>query len=259
MRTSILSRLAAAVVSLTAATAAQAEGFATANVQVLQGFNFKDVSGNGNNTRAGDMNTVTFNYYGTHAYGDLLFFADLTRTRGAFVNAFTGGPDGRTNVYSELQPRFGFGKIFGKNPVPFFKDFGPAFELNQGYNFFAYLGGFGGDFNLPGPYVAGMNLYYRYDQFSYHSWQATLYWGVPFKVGPANMVLAGFADLSGAKNPNDGNLGLDIMTQPQLLVDVGAPFGVPSRFWFGTEYYIHRAPGHALSSAPQLMVQYTLR
>ena len=83
MRTSILSRLAAAAVAITAATSAHAEGFATANVQVLQAWNMNDPL-NGNNPSKGDQTVVTFNYFGTHAFGDLLMFVDLNRARGHF-------------------------------------------------------------------------------------------------------------------------------------------------------------------------------
>ena len=261
MRTSILSRLAAAVVALSAGTAAHAQGFATANVQILQAWNMNDPL-LGNNPSNGDQTVVTFNYFGTHAFGDLLMFVDLNRARGHFDPRFPGDPaaGGDSHVYGEVQPRFGINKILGREgPIAIFKDFGPAFELNQGENFYAYLGGVGGDFNLPGPYVAGLNLYYRYDKFVKDTWQATAYWGVPVDLGFTTLSLQGFADFSGFKtDAPGGDDGLDIVTQPQLVFDVLKHMGKPGLLWAGAEWYVHVNPNRDMQ-ALQAMLQWTLR
>jgi nucleoside-specific outer membrane channel protein Tsx len=257
MRTSTLSRLAAALVAICAATAAHADGFATANVQVLQAWNMDDqpttVPTNG------DQTVVTFNYFGTHRFGDLLFFLDVNRAHGHFLDG-AGNNAGDSKVYGELQPRFGINKILGRQgPIAIFKDFGPAFELNQGENFYAYLGGVGGDFNLPGPYVAGLNVYYRYDKFVKDTWQATAYWGIPVDLGFTTMSLQGFADFSGFKSDFAGvKDGLDVMTQPQVVFDVLKHMGTPGKLWVGAEWYVHLNPNRD-TQALQAMLQWTLR
>jgi hypothetical protein len=104
--------------------------------------------------------------------------------------------------------------------------------------------------------VAGLNVYYRYDNFALHTWQVSPWWDVPFKLGPVSMVFNGFIDITTNK---DGDL--DIMTQPELLVDVGAFAGSPGKFHVGVEWYLHSftdflGQGQTVS-APQLMVQWT--
>jgi nucleoside-specific outer membrane channel protein Tsx len=266
MRTIVPRRISFAVALAAAlttglATSARADqpGFATANVQVLQAWNMNDPL-SGNNPTSGDQTVVTFNYYGTWDYGDLLMFADLNRARGHFEPRFPGDPNAGEDarVYGEVQPRFGVGKILGlQGPIGIFRDLGPAFELNQGNDFYAYLAGVGGDLALPRPYVTGVNLYYRYDKFVRHGWQATLYWGVPFEVGPVPFALAGFADFAEGEDV-DGSSGLDLMAQPQLLVDVGSLAGKPGRYWAGAEWWVHRNPVRD-TQALQAMVQWTLR
>jgi nucleoside-specific outer membrane channel protein Tsx len=268
MRTSLPRRLSTAAAVLAAgliglaATPARAQqpGFATANVQVLNAWNMDDPL-SGNNPTKGDQTVVTFNYFGTWDYGDVNFFVDFNRARGHFEERFPGDPNAGedSRVYGEIAPRFALGKMVGlKAPVlGIFRDLGPAFELNQGNNFYAYLAGIGGDFALPRPYVAGVNVYYRYDKFVRHGWQATFYWGVPFKVGPVPFALAGFADFAEGED-TDGSSGLDLMTQPQLLVDVGSFAGKPGRLWAGAEWWVHRNPVRD-TQALQAMLQWTLR
>jgi nucleoside-specific outer membrane channel protein Tsx len=258
MRTTLPRRLSTAAALLAAgfvglaATPARGDqpGFATANVQVLNAWNMEDPA-TGNDPSKGDQTVVTFNYFGTWDLGDLNFFVDLNRARGHF------GDGSDAKAYGEIAPRLGLGKAFGLK-VPGFRDLGPAFELNHGGNFYAYLAGIGGDFALPGPYVAGLNVYYRYDKFVKNTWQATAYWGIPFKVGPVGMAFKGFADFTKGENFAGTESGLDLMTQPELLVDVGAFFGKPNRFWAGTEYWLHAHPQKD-TQALQAMLEWTLR
>ena len=261
MRTTLLRRLSTAAVlfaALAALPARAEEGFSTANIQFLQGWNYHDKN---TNTSNGQVSTVTFNYFTTWAYGDMNFFVDFARAQAHFVDTFSGAaktPIGDSLVYGEIQPRIGLGKTFGwKCPLGLFRDFGPAFELNQGNNFYAYLAGFGGDFNLPQPYVAGLNLYYRYDKFYGDGWQATTYWGIPFSVGPVGFALAGFADFSKALTSHNSQ-SIDIISQPELLVDVGALWNQPRRWWVGAEWNLHYNPVKSDQSL-QAMVQYTIR
>jgi nucleoside-specific outer membrane channel protein Tsx len=151
------------------------------------------------------------------------------------------------------------GKLLGAkgNVLGIFQDVGPAFELNQGQNFYAYLAGLGGNLALPAPYVVGLNLYYRYDKFVGDGWQVTPFWGLPFQVGPVGLAFAGFADLAAAETAA-GSDSVDLMTQPQLLVDVGALWNQPRRWWLGTEWWLHYNPVKSSQSA-QLLFQWTIR
>jgi nucleoside-specific outer membrane channel protein Tsx len=254
MRTSILRRFStAALVSaalVTLPARADQPGFATANIQVLNAWNMIDPA-TGNNPTKGDQTVVTFNYFSTWDLGDVNVFVDFNRARGHFEGATD---DAR--VYGEIAPRIGLGKAFGVK-VPGFRDLGPAFELNHGGSFYAYLAGIGGDFALPQPYVLGLNLYYRYDKFVGDTYQATTFWGIPFAVGPARFAFKGFADFTEGKD-FAGKKGLDLMTQPELLLDVGAFFGKPGKLWAGTEYWLHKHPVRDVQ-ALQAMVEWTIR
>jgi nucleoside-specific outer membrane channel protein Tsx len=171
-------------------------------------------------------------------------------------------------LYGEWHPRLLVNKLAGQKAplLGLFSNYGLAFELNQGQAFYAYLAGVGVDFALPQPYSAGLNVYYRYDRFDRHEWQVSPFWNIPFALGPVPLLLSGFVDIAGSTDI-DRNQALDVMAQPELLVDVLAPFGgKANRLYVGVEWYWHRypsgfygspAPGHA-TSAPQAMVQWTV-
>lgn len=248
--------LALALAAATAPAPAHAQ-FATTNVQALQGFDFED-SLLGYDTPSGKMTTLTLNHFSTWKYGDNFAFVDLYR------GDFAGG---ESTVYAEWHPRIFVNRLLGKEGkcLGVFRDFGPSFEVNQGPGFYAYLAGVGGDFALPIPGVVGVNLFYRYSSVQIpgndlrdHTWQLSPYWSVPFQVGPASFLFAGFADVSGAQD----NEKVDVMAQPQLLVDVlGLAGGPKGKLLAGVEWYLHHndliAPD-TLVSAPQAMVQWNL-
>jgi nucleoside-specific outer membrane channel protein Tsx len=257
MRTSILRRLS--TVALFAAVFAQPAlaadpGFATANVQVLRAWNMFDAA-SPNNADNGDQTTVTFNYFGEHPYGDLNFFVDLSRADAKYYGT------NETTAYAEIAPRLLVGKMFGAK-IPGLRDFGASFELNQGNDFFAYLAGVGFDLALPQPYLVGASVFYRYDFFVGNTAQFTGVWGIPFTVGPMNFAFKGFIDVTQANDLTDLNdpdaKGIDLMTQPELLVDVGTFFGKPRQFWLGTEYWLHKNPNDD-TQALQAMFEWTLR
>lgn len=245
--------LSLAAAALPVAASAQ---FATTNLQVLQGFDFED-SLLGYDTPSGKMTTLTLNHFSTWKYGDNFAFVDLYR--GDFAGA-------ESTVYAEWHTRIFVNRIRGKDRcLVVFKDFGPSFEVNQGPGFYAYLAGVGGDFALPIPGVVGVNLFYRYSSVQIpgndirdHTWQLSPYWSVPFAVGPASFVFAGFVDVSGAQD----NEKVDVLTQPQLLLDVlGLAGGPKGKLFAGVEWYLHYndliAPD-TLVSAPQAMLQWNL-
>jgi nucleoside-specific outer membrane channel protein Tsx len=201
------------------------------------------------------MTTVTLNHFSTWKYGDNFAFADFYR--GQFVDAFSRNLTGNTSMlYAEWHPRLFLNKL-GAPTGSIVKNWGLAGEINQSQGFFAYLGGLGLDLDIPGFVVAGCNLYYRYDNFAYHTWQLSPFWTVPFKVGGLEFVFTGFLDLTTNKDKK-----LDLMTQPELLLDVGALAGSPGKLHVGVEWYVHSyqdfvTPDRKTVSAPQVMVQWT--
>jgi len=280
--------LAAAAVAL-APAAAQAQtdvekefiGFTTTNVQWLYGWNFNDnLLGYNPPTRA--MMTITFNNFTEWKYGDSFFFADLysannlpgtcsspSGTGNCGVNA--NGPQNGWNatLYAEWHPRVFINRILGqKGPfLGFIRNYGLAFEVNQGAGFQAYLAGLGMDFELPGYLNVGMNFYWRYSAVTggftqyQNTWQFSPFWTLPFSTGPVPWLFTGFVDIF--ENPNGH---IDVMAQPELLLDVlGLAGGRHDRLYVGVEWYIHCyqnvypfAGTQKTVSAPQLMVQWTI-
>jgi nucleoside-specific outer membrane channel protein Tsx len=237
-------------------------GFTTTNVQWLYGWAFND-NLLGYNPPSAGMMTITFNNFTEWRYGDSFFFADLqsgTNLNSAGQNA---------SLYAEWHPRIFINRIIGeKKPLfGFIRNYGAAFEVNQGAGFQAYMAGGGVDFELPGYMNIGANFYWRYSAITggftqyQNTWQFSPFWTIPFRTGPVAWVFTGFLDMF--PNPNGQ---LDIMTQPQLLVDVlGLVGGKENRLYVGCEWYIHsyqnvfpNAPDRKTVSAPQLMVQWTI-
>jgi hypothetical protein len=131
-----------------------------------------------------------------------------------------------------------------------------AYEHNRGSSGFVSNNfGVGLDFTLPHVAVLTLNTYLRNDNFSPPTVQFTLVWYAPFTTGPLRWTLGGFADLFPIRGAPEGQGGLDLMFQPQLLLDVGALAGLSAeRVKLGTEWYLHRS-GLGLRSAPQAMLR----
>jgi nucleoside-specific outer membrane channel protein Tsx len=253
--TNRIARLFAALslAALLAPAAAHAE-FGTTNFQLLVGNNFND-NLLGYDTPTGNMTTVTVNHFSTWAYGDNFAFMDMQRGN------FKGGNG--ANIYGEWHPRLFLNKL-GLPTGSIVKNWGLAAEINNGFAFQAVMGGLGLDLAIPGFQVAGLNVYYRYDtvwsgfgNIYTNTWQVSPFWDVPFKVGSVSFDFSGFVDVT-----TNHDKKLDIMAQPELLVDVGNFFGSPGKFHAGVEWYIHRYRNFVddkdkTVSAPQLMVQWT--
>ncbi len=250
----LLAALSLAV--LLAPVTARAE-FGTTNFQLLQGYNFHD-NLLGYDTRSGTMTTVTLNHFSTWAYGDNFAFVDFYR--GNFKSGM-----GAT-IYGEWHPRLFLNRL-GLPTGGFVKNWGVAAEINNGPAFQAVMGGLGLDLAIPGFQVAGLNVYYRYDTvwipgittIYTNTWQISPFWDIPFKLGPTAWNFTGFADIT-----TNHDKKIDLMTQPQLLLDVGNFGGAAGKLSVGVEWYLHsyvdvypNAPDRKTVSAPQVMIQWT--
>lgn len=226
-------------------------GFSTTNLQLLQGWGFHDDE-LGYATKTGAMTTVTLNHFSTWAYGDNFAFVDLYR--GDFDDA---AAQGHSDVYAEWHPRLFLNELLGAGSVGPIRNWGLAGEINQARGFYAYMLGGGLDLAIPGFSVAGVNLYWRYDNFNESTVQLSPFWTVPLSVGPVPLLFTGFLDAF-----VDRNGDIDVMTQPELLVDVLAPLGGKAdRIYVGIEWYVHHytLAGHAKTvSSPQAMLQWTV-
>jgi nucleoside-specific outer membrane channel protein Tsx len=239
--------------------------FATTNIQVLDGWDFHDPSV-GEDTKTGQMSTVTVNHFSTWKYGDNFFFVDMMQ--GDFKDGV------KSKLYGEIHPRLFLNPILGTkgNTLGIFKNWGIATEINVGHGFQAYLAGLGVDFALPHGSI-GMNVYYRYAEFQsgtgftqYNdTWQVSPFWTLPFTLGNVPFLFTGFLDANGVK-AGKGAKGHEIMSQPELLVDVLAPFGgTKNVLYAGVEWYLHYHSANEdlgaksnFISAPQAMIQVNL-
>jgi nucleoside-specific outer membrane channel protein Tsx len=250
-----------ALALVVAAPAARAGGFSTTNVQLLQGYGFKNILdpnfANPNGFDHGLKTTVTLNQFSTWEKGDSFLFADLSRGR-------VGGGNEFTDAYVEWHPRVFVNQLLGqKDPVlGFIRNWGLASEINLGSGFYAYMAGLGLDLQIPGFAVAGVNLYYRYDNFNEHGWQVSPFWTVPFGLGPVDFLFTGFIDVNGLHNKQTGDRGYEVWSQPELLVDVlGLVGGPKGKLHAGVEWWYHsQSVGDfkETSSVPQAMVQWTV-
>ena len=251
-----------AVLALAAVTVARADGFSTTNVQALWGTGFKDPL---YNTNGKTMQTTTLNHFDAFGWGDSFFFADMYRADfGQFPHA-----DG-AKLYAEWHPRLFVNQLLKQKStgIPGIRNWGVAAEINQSEAFYAYLAGLGLDFDVPAGWVLGLNVYYRYDRYYYGQWQVSPFWTVPFNLGPVPFLFTGFVDVNGSKDENNKS-ATEIWAQPELLVDVLAPFGGPAgKLHVGCEWYYHYAPyggpngafptSKKTTSSPQAMVQWTI-
>jgi nucleoside-specific outer membrane channel protein Tsx len=250
---------------LAAAPSARAGGFSTTNVQLLQGYDFDSIldatfrSPKGFDD--GLKTTLTLNHFSTWEHGDSFFFADLTR---GDITTFAGARLKYSDAYVEWHPRLFLNGLLGqKEPLfGFVRNWGLAGEVNQGADFHAYLGGLGLDLQVPGFAVLGLNVYYRYDNFNENGWQISPFWTVPFSIGPVPFVFTGFIDVNGLHDKAADQNGYEIWAQPELLVDVLAPFGGKAgKLHAGVEWWYHKqslGDFDETSSVPQLMVQWTV-
>ena len=238
--------------------------FATTNIQVLDGWDFHDPSV-GNDTKTGQMSTITLNHFSTWKYGDNFAFVDFTQA----PKEFTDGT--KSHLYGEIHPRLFMNPILGTqgNTLGIFKNWGIATEVNYGQGFQAYLAGLGVDLALPHGNF-GLNVYYRYTEAQFgkptytHTWQVSPFWTFPFELGKVPFLFTGFLDANGVNN-KDGSKGHEIMSQPELLVDVLGPFGgTKNVLYAGIEWYLHYHSNNEFLgaknfiSAPQAMIQVNL-
>ncbi|MBI2390636.1 MAG: ion channel protein Tsx [Deltaproteobacteria bacterium] len=228
----------------------RAEQLSLTNVQLLHGGGFDDWH-YANATSDRRMSTVTLEHFGAWEYGDNYFFTDLTF--GKFVDPSGARTGERARLYHEWTSRVGVGRLArAQGPLlgPI-RDVLAAGQIGVGAaGFWAALAGGGIDLALPAPLVVGVNVYARKDAFNRTTFQVTPFWELPFTIVGVGLAFRGYLDVAGTDD-----LGLDVNTQPQLLLDVGALAGTKERLQAGIEWYLHRNKV-IRTSAPQAMVRW---
>lgn len=230
---------ALAAVTLTAAalggTAAQADNFATTEIQLLYGDGFKlGRNGFGGTERL----TATIEHFSTWNYGDNFFFVDINRD----FTGSGGGAGSKSDEYGEYWTHLSGSKIFGFDfGNSLIRDINLGAGINAGTDFTVLAYGPRVDFNMPGFDVLTFGFYgYNNvdDPFGRSldtTYQATVVWSAPLiRQGRINLWTQGFVDFIG-----DQGSGVDnqIVFQPQLRLDLGqAMGGTAGKVEVGVEY-----------------------
>ncbi len=242
--------VAALALAPAAADAADAAEFNATSVSVLYGTGFDDIA-TGMASPTERLFTLTLENSLAWAYGDSFFFMDMASGR------FAEGQGTDYTLYAEWAPRLSLSKITGAEIVAGpLRDLLIAGEINRGPGFNVLLGGLGTSLDVPGFAFWSLNAYVRKDNFNGANYQVTTSWGVPFDIGAVGLSFEGFADVYGTDAA-----GFNLLTQPQLLVDVGEHFGArENRLRFGTEVWIHHttvlAGQRYTTFAPQVMAKF---
>jgi len=196
------------------------------NIQLLHGSHFKSTD----KTRT----ITTIQHANGWRYGENFIFVDIDNRAEADHYA----------LYGEFYPRLSWSKISGQEPsLPLFKDFSLVAGLNAGNlpesdPFRAYLLGFGAKFNLPAfKYFVIDVMAFKSENESTTGVQISPVWSAPFQIGSVKFEFKGYLDWQSA----DATGGVSsILTQPQLLVDVGDLLGYSDSFYAGIEYHYWR-------------------
>ncbi len=184
--------------------------------QYLYGFNW--------NLGPKHKDILTLEHADGWTLGDNYLFVDISHIT---------NQDDQTSIYGEWQPRFSLSKLFGVN-----LNLGPLHDiletnrLDFGGGFLAYLAGGAVDLNIPGFAYWHQHFFVRKDiHLTGATWQVTSEWSLPFRIGPVRFVQDGFVHFIGA----EGTSNFNVITQPQLLLDVGRFAGYEDQLLLGVE------------------------
>jgi len=161
--------------------------------------------------------------------------------------------------YGEFSPRLSLSKLLDKNiSNALIKDILLSFTIEKAKNLDErYLYGAAVDLNIPSLKVLKINAYVRDNPaFDGRTWQITLAWNAPFKIGNTSLLAEGFADIAGAEGSSEANQ----LIVPRLLVDIGKAMGVKNnRLYLGIEWqYWHNKFGiqGVTESVPQAQLKW---
>ncbi len=185
---------------------------------------------------------VTLQHASGWEYGRNFFFFDALKS------------DEKDNaageIYGEYYSTFSLSKITGSDfKFAFIKDIGVTAGFNYGAksgagptaNPIVYLPGITLDFDVPGFAYFDMDILAYIDRGKFggtsngcnaDTYQITPYWKLPFQIGPTKWSFEGFVDFIG----DHGSCEFQILTQPQIRLDVGNFMGKPDKLFVGIEY-----------------------
>lgn len=208
-------------------------------IQYLHGSNYQQPF----NSNAIGQSIITVTHSDGWKFGRNFFFMDTLFTE--------NGQPSQTDVYGEAYSSLSLGKILGKDlSFGIFKDVNATIGVNAGERLDnsksdvrIALYGATIDFNLP------FFAFFTVDILNHvpleptmqgASVQITPVWNLPFSIANTKWSFEGFLDFIGSKN----NASYNVLTQPQLRLDVGDLVGESGHFYAGIEYqYWHNKYG----------------
>lgn len=251
MKANFLLASAVCVLGLVASPASRSAEWSDTEVQYLHGRRFHD---NGNDSNI-SKDIVTLQHASGHKYGRNFFFVDLLKADAADNKA--------GEAYGEWYTSLSLSKTTGANlSYGILRDLNLTAGINYGAksmgrftgaNPLVYLAGVTADFNLPGFAFFNVDVLAYVDRSRLdintptgvttikscddtNTYQITPAWKLPFNVGGAKLSFEGFADFIGKHGP----CARQILTQPQLRLDVGNFYGKPDTVFAGIEYQYWR-------------------
>jgi len=191
-------------------------------IQLLTGGNFE--------LGTSHRSTITFEHSAGWRYGENFLFVDVYQR-----------DDIGSEAYGEWYPRLSFKKLFDRDfkagPIA---DFSIVGGLNAGTEpsddpFKAYFLGVGASLDIFGAEFFKVDVMARKsDNLNTTGIQVTPAWSIPFRVGGLKFKFRGFLDWVSA----DGSGGESwVLTQPQIVVDVGDLFDYPDQLYAGIEFW----------------------
>ena len=188
------------------------------------------LTGDGFELGTSHRSTFTFDHTNGWRYGGNYLFVDVYQR-----------DDVDVEVYGEWYPHLSLNKLTQRDiSFAIFKDFYLLGGINAGTEpseepFKAYFLGAGTSLDLPwAEYVTIDFTARKPDHLSTTGLQVTSAWSFPFSVGGLKFKFRGFADYV---TPGGSGGVSYLLTQPQIILDVGEFLDHPGKFYAGVEFW----------------------
>ena len=224
------------MVMLAWASAAWGGNWSATEVQLLHGASFHEPA----NPDAAAKGTLTLANASGFGWGGSYFFVDYLKS--------DGHDDHDEEFYGEAYLYPSLSRLTGRSlKAGVIKDVSLTLGVNygektNGANPRALLPGLTFHLDLPAFafFDLGVNAYLDRGRFNGratscngNTWQVTPAWKLPFRLGGLDFSFEGYADFTGAH----GTCARQVLSQPQLRLDVGKAFGRPGQVHVGIEYH----------------------
>jgi nucleoside-specific outer membrane channel protein Tsx len=230
-------------------------GFSSWDVQFLYGSQFEEPF----NPHYVSKAIVTFENAAGWSWGSSYFFVDVLKS--------DQDDDNATEVYAEWYPSASLSRLSGTD-----LGFGPVSDIqatlginagtkSNGAHPFVLLPGLTFQLKIPGFAFFSLGTYAYIDRGRFEgtengchdtTYQVTPSWSLPFEIGGGKFAFDGFIDFIGSH----GQCASQILSQPQLKVDLGSFGGHPDTFYLGVEWqYWHNKFGNEglIESFPEVL------